>query len=30
MIKKEEKYLFLIHGDTYLQYKLSVPRYLLL
>lgn len=30
MIKKEEKYLYSIHGDVYLQYKTRVPRYLII
>jgi protein-S-isoprenylcysteine O-methyltransferase Ste14 len=29
MIKKEEKYLYSVHGDAYLQYKKIVPRYLI-
>ncbi|MBC8439943.1 MAG: isoprenylcysteine carboxylmethyltransferase family protein [Deltaproteobacteria bacterium] len=29
MIKKEEKYLYSVHGDAYLQYKKTVPRYLI-
>ncbi len=29
MIKKEEVYLFGIHGDSYLEYKTTVPRYLI-
>ncbi len=29
MVKKEEKYLFSIHGDLFLKYKKSTPRYLL-
>jgi len=28
MIGKEESYLYSVHGDTYLQYKKKVPRYL--
>ena len=28
MIIKEEKYLYTKHGDTYLQYKKKVPRYI--
>jgi len=28
MIRKEEDYLYSVHGDTYLQYKKKVPRYL--
>jgi protein-S-isoprenylcysteine O-methyltransferase Ste14 len=28
MIKKEEEYLYTVHGETYLQYKKNVPRYL--
>ena len=30
MVLKEEKYLFSMHGDDYLQYKNSVPRYLVI
>ncbi len=29
MILKEEKYLYTVHGDAYLQYKKKVPRYLI-
>ena len=29
MIKKEEVYLFGIHGESYLAYKTTVPRYLI-
>ena len=28
MITKEEEYLYSVHGETYLQYKKKVPRYL--
>ena len=29
MILKEEKYLYTVHGDAYLQYKKNVPRYII-
>jgi hypothetical protein len=27
---KEETYLYLVHGDAYTQYKMTVPRYLII
>jgi len=30
MIMKEETYLYLVHGDAYTQYKMTVPRYLII
>lgn len=30
MIIKEEKYLYSIHGDSYLEYKSKVPRYFII
>jgi protein-S-isoprenylcysteine O-methyltransferase Ste14 len=30
MIMKEEKFLYSVHGDAYLQYKKIVPRYLII
>ncbi len=30
MIMKEEKYLYSVHGDTYEQYKMKVPRYMII
>jgi len=29
MIIREEAYLYSVHGDAYVQYKLNVPRYLI-
>ncbi len=29
MIIKEEAYLYSVHGDSYVQYKMKVPRYLI-
>lgn len=30
MIKKEEKYLYSVHGNAYLEYKMKVPRYIII
>ena len=30
MIMKEERYLYAVHGDAYVQYKAKVPRYLII
>ncbi len=30
MIMKEEKYLYSVHGDAYLEYKMKVPRYIII
>ena len=29
-IKKEEKFLYTVHGDAYVQYKMNVSRYLII
>ena len=30
MVMKEEAYLYSVHGDAYLQYRMKVPRYIIL
>jgi len=30
MVMKEETYLYLVHGDAYTQYEMTVPRYLII
>ena len=30
MIMKEEEYLYSVHADTYVQYKMKVPRYIII
>jgi len=30
MIMKEEKYLYSVHGDAYVEYKTKVPRYVII
>ena len=30
MIIKEEKYLYSVHGDAYVEYKTKVPRYVII
>ena len=30
MIMKEERYLYSVHGDVYVEYKTKVPRYVII
>ena len=30
MIMKEEEYLYSVHADAYVQYKMKVPRYIII